>query len=154
LKKFSFKLEPVLNVRKCKEEELQRKLAEILDRLQDAVEEMAKTLSQRHLIANQLEEFKKKPIGIEDLLTYQNYIESLDKRLDEQETRIQKIEKEVEEMRELLLKACKDKKIIEKIKERQKACYNNELLRQEIIFLDEVGVIRSARKKLENDSKR
>jgi flagellar protein FliJ len=151
LKKFSFKLEPVLNVRKSKEEELQRKLSKILDRLQEAVEEMARTLGHRHTIANQLEEFKKKPIGIEDLLTYQNYLENLDKRLTEQECRIHEIEQEVEEMRELLMQACKDKKIIEKIKERQKACYNLEALKQEINFLDEIGVIRNARKKLGSD---
>ena len=152
MKKFSFKLEPVLNVRKSKEEELQRKLSQILDRLQEAVEEMAKTLSHRHTIASQLEEFKKKPVGIEDLLTYQNYLEQLDKRVNEQEIRISEIEKEVEEMRALLMQACKDKKIIEKIKEKQKACYNLEALRQEINFLDEIGVIRNARKKLECDN--
>jgi flagellar export protein FliJ len=72
-----------------------------------------------------LKSSRKKPIGIEDLLTYQNYLENLDKRLTEQECRIHEIEQEVEEMRELLMQACKDKKIIEKIKERQRACYNS-----------------------------
>jgi flagellar protein FliJ len=151
LKQFKFKLEPVLNVRKTKEEEIQVQLASALDKLQEAVEEMGKTLEHRHSTASKLEEFKVHPVGVEDLIIYQNYLETLDGRLVNLEMRVREIETEVEEVRNLLLQACKDKKIIEKIKERQKNIYMSKSFRQECDFLDEIGVIRNARKKLALD---
>ncbi len=146
MKKFKFKLQPVLNFRKDIEEQIQIRLAEALDRENRAKMALQEIIDRRNQVAMKLEEFKHKPIGIDDLIIYQAHVENLDSRITEQQLKIEDLKSEVEEIRQTLLQASRDKKVIEKIKDRQHDRHKKDMLKKEIDFLDEVGTIKAARK--------
>ena len=148
MKKFVFKLEPVLNIRKQKEEEIQLLLAKAQEKLNAALSELKAIHGKRLEIATCLENFKRNPTGIDDLIIYQNYLDVLDQQVLKQEIKISDIYNEIEEIRCRLVEACRDKKIMEKMKEKQKNKHASDALRMEIGFLDEVGALRNARKNI------
>jgi len=146
LNKFKFKLDVLLKLRKERQERIQFKMASARRRLSKSLEDLKTFLNHRNSIAQSLEDFKTNPCGIDDLIIYQGYLEALDLRLIELELRIQKNEREVEEIRKLLVIASQEKRIVEKIKEKQKNRHLLTMLKLENKFLDEIGNIKNARK--------
>jgi len=146
MKKFKFKLEPVLELRKNREEQIQLKLAEVIKKLDCALRNYNKILEHRDEILIKLENLKICPGGIEDLILYQNYIENLNHQLSTQHSLVQEIKSELEEVRRKLLNAARERKAIEKLKEKRKNQYARVVRRLEDKFLDDLGSVRCARR--------
>ncbi|MCD4786543.1 MAG: flagellar export protein FliJ [Candidatus Eremiobacteraeota bacterium] len=146
MKKFKFKLKPVLELRKNREEQVQMELALVSRRLDSALQDYNNNLEHRDKTSIKLENLKVCPGGIEDLILYQNYIEGVDHRLSMELGSIQEIRGEVDEVKRRLFNAARDRKAIEKLEEKQKNIYANMVRRLEDKFLDDMGTVRSARK--------
>jgi len=146
-KRFVFRLEKVLDLRKQKEQEMMRELAlakESLAREERILEELRDRLaaSRRELLAKQ-----RGCLDPNEIINYLRYLDQLREFIELQTLRVLEAERIVEETRELLLQATKEKKIVEKLKENQLKKYKEELMRAEMNFLDEVGTLRYTRAK-------
>ena len=148
MKKFVFKLEPVLDMKKRNEEEVQVMLGMALADLQVLKDELDNIYNKKNDCQNKMEKFKASMCRIDELLTYQNYVESVVRQMGSLKVKILEMEKKVEEVRKLLAQAAKERKMIEKMKEKEFEKYQKELRTKEINFLDEIGVLRETRKML------
>lgn len=84
-------------------------------------------------------------------LNYKNlYKTMLNNKIDKQVDLIKNREREVELIRLNLLEAQKDKKIIEKLKEKDYDKYLTEIRAKEVSELDEIAILRYANKKIIN----
>ncbi|NLY74789.1 MAG: flagellar export protein FliJ [Firmicutes bacterium] len=148
--KFKFKLETVLKVKtrveelrkiELREAELRREKARLeLCRWQDEVED--------HLRLYR-EKFQKR-IQPAEANNYHLYLLWLNRQVDLALLALDQCEREVAERRQRLIEASKEKKILEKLKEKAYQAYQAEQLNQEIKFLDELGTGRYIRDQVAN----
>lgn len=68
-----------------------------------------------------------------------------DLRIEKQNKRLKELEKEVEVLRQILLKALTEARMVEKLKEKKKAAFLKAAMEKEQKELDEIGTIKSAR---------
>lgn len=146
MKKFVFKLETVLDMRKRKEEEVQIKLGIAISDLHKMQMNLEETRRKKGTYQSEIEIFKTNIQQMDDLLMYQNYVDSVEQLIERMKLEIREMEKKVEEIRILLGQAARERKMIEKMKEREYEKYQKEQRLQEINFLDEIGVLKEARR--------
>jgi flagellar FliJ protein len=144
-RRFIFRLEKVLDLRRQKEQEAMRELAhakEILARERRILEDLLhkRRCGQQELIAKQ-----RGNLDPNEVLNYLQYLDKLSEFIEHQTLRVHEAERLVEEARERLLQASKEKKIVEKLRENQFKKYKEELMKAELNFLDEVGTLRYTR---------
>ncbi len=135
--KFIFRLESVLKLKEEQKKQLELELARVQERKREADTE--------------LEFFVKKKIerlsiihssGKVQVMDYQvdyYYLDSLEKQIDNQKKKIDRILKVEQKVITELLKITKEKKIIEKLREKKKDLFDKEELRAENIFLDDIS---------------
>ncbi|MCE1246666.1 MAG: flagellar export protein FliJ [Firmicutes bacterium] len=146
MKKFVFRLETVLDMRRKKEEEVQIKLGEVLTILNQEMAKLEALFDKRNFYQSEITNMKPIATKAMDVMMYQDYLDSLENTIKQQKEIIRKVEKIVEEVRMELAEAAKSRKIIEKIKENEYEEYMKEFEASERSILDEFGVIAVARK--------
>lgn len=145
--KFIFRLEPLLDLRKQQEKEQQRRVAVIQQEINTLIarirqsEEMIR--DQDHaLTASQLS-------GRLDLVyiaTEKRYVGTLRLLIANTIQKVANVEHPMVQARAELLAAAKARKVIEKLRERQFARWQAELLRKENAEMDEIGTQLALRK--------
>lgn len=135
-KKFSFALQPVLEHRKRIEDQKQQALAtrqrawedarRELDRLNDEFRSNSRELRERHI------EF-----DVEELRLRYAHLQFLDRMIDAQIKVVAERQVALDRARKDLIAASKDRKVVDKLKERRKLAYTAEGLRVEQIELDD-----------------
>ncbi len=135
-KKFSFTLQPVLDHRKRIEDEKQLTLAtrqraweesrRELDRLNDEFRANSRDLRERH------NEF-----DLEELRVRYAHLQFLDRTIDAQIKAVAERQVALDRARNDLVAASKNRKVVDKLKERRKRAYSAEELRVEQIELDD-----------------
>lgn len=149
MSKFKFKLETVLKVKtriedlrkiELGEAELKREKARLeLGRWQDEVEANIRIYR---------EKFQKRIIP-EEANSYHRYLTWLNRQVDLALLKLQECQREVDNCRQRLIEAAKEKKVLEKLKEKAYQAYQAEQLNAEIKFLDELGTGRYIRDHVE-----
>lgn len=138
----NFRLQPILNLRKHREENCQIRLREEQVRLSRIHNEVVAWEERTKRQERMMEEFgtgRIDPTLLEQGSTYLTYVRQ--KRADARSRELLQ-EKEVEKARQVLIDARKEKKIMEKLKERFLERAYKEYLQQEQKRLDEVGINR------------
>ena len=114
MEKFKFKLQNVLDYRSDIEERIKREFAVALQ-----------NFAQQEKILNELIQTKDqnmfKPQNFKTVVEYQNYtrfMEFLEQRIESQRENVRQAKEKLNKKREELIKATKDKSIIEKLKEK------------------------------------
>ena len=135
-KKFSFALQPVLEHRKRIEEQKQQTLAmrqrawdearRELDRLNDEFRANARELRDRH-----------RELGVEELRLRYAHLQFLDRTIDAQIKVLAERQVVLDRARKDLIAASKNRKVVDKLKERRRVAYVAEELRVEQIELDD-----------------
>lgn len=143
-KKFKYGLETVLKVREIKEKKEQEKFAhkkkKFLKEKEKEKEIRTEKTGEEDVIR---ETYKKGPISdFEKVLRRHAHLGILKKDLDKQIERVIKSSKALEKQRENLIESMKDKKIIEKDKEKKLKGYKKLMQSLEIKFLDEIATQR------------
>lgn len=139
---YIFPLESVLNHRKSVEEGFQKELG-ILNTALDAENRAHRLLKEkRRHYSEEHRRRQKEKITVSESGLYINYIQRLEKEIKVQQNKIAEIEKQVEVKRDELLAAMKNRKILEKLKQKKKDCYSQTMNRKERIFMDEMGTVR------------
>lgn len=143
---FNFKLESVLNYRKTLEE---RRLVEFSDEKKRLEGEKEKLESMRQEKSELLEQFRAEqvnPLSSTDIALYFSYIKVVNERENEQKAVVNKATETVEEKKEVLLGAVKDRKIMDTLKEQRFNEYKENVSGVERKIVDETAVLRFSRK--------
>jgi flagellar FliJ protein len=136
MKKFNFKLEKLLNLREYREHEAEIALGHAIGEL-TRIENEIKITAAKRLEASSLR-FKAGSTASE--IQYADlYILRLDKTADKLMEDAAKAELKVSEARDEYLEASKEKKIIEKLKEKKEKEYKKFILSEEDKALDEIA---------------
>lgn len=135
-KKFSFTLQPVLDHRKRIEDQKQQSLAtrqqawedarRELDRLNDEFRSNSRELRERH-----------NAFDVEELRLRYAHLQFLDRMIDAQIKVVAERQVALDRARKELIAASKNRKVVDKLKERRKLAYTAEELRFEQIELDD-----------------
>jgi flagellar FliJ protein len=145
MKKFKFKLETVLKV-KIRIEDLRKiELREAEFRREKARIELCRWQEEVEVNIRLYREKFRQRINPEEANNYHQYLTWLNHQLDLAAMQLKLCEREVAERRQKLVEASKEKKILEKLKEKAYQNYQAEQLKAEIEFLDELGTGRFIR---------
>ncbi|MFH1147174.1 MAG: flagellar export protein FliJ [Pseudomonadota bacterium] len=140
--RYNFKLEPLLNYRTRLEEIAQQALAERLSELSAAEKKLAMLRKQQaECLA---ETTRKRPEGIlvGHFLFYVDYLKVLAIAIENQAAEIEGVNKEVVRARQKLLTKSREKKVIERVKEKDFAAFTHEMQRLEQKDNDDLVVLR------------
>ena len=140
MKEYRFNLEPVLNHRRLVEEALQKDLAILKISLIDENERLITYEESRVQLLEELQQIQKEGTTTSDILLYLPFIEQVSKDIERQKKRVLELEKQVEQNLRDLLEATKNKKALQKLKEKAFKTYNQKLIKNEQDFLNEVAV--------------
>ena len=145
MKRFDFKLEPLLGYRGYLEKRARQKTAEALRNVkasQEMIEQLKKQYSE---CRGDLEDVTYRGISARRFRHYQNYLDSVESGIEEESTRKKQLDKVLGQNIAELKSRRIDKKVIEQLKERKVAEYMEELRKFEQDTLDEVVSVRKAR---------
>ncbi len=140
--RFIFKLQALLNWKRNLEELAQMKLADKLMYLKTLEEEIQNLRSQRSAYAQEINERSLRGLKAGEYLTYQQYFEESYKDLVLKEGKRKQTIRETEQEREKLIAFTKQRKILEKLKEKKLQKFMYETERAEQIKNDEKAIRR------------
>ncbi len=137
---YQFSLEALLSHRKTIEESLQKELADLQRLRQEKINKRANFEKKREKIMIELEEKNGAGITAGYNMVYHNFIQRLNAGIDQQNQGLFELGKEIENKRINLLDAAKNRKALEKLKEKRLQAYIRKLSHKEQLFMDEVAV--------------
>lgn len=148
--KFKFKLETVLKLKVRIEELRKMELSEAESRCEEARLELCRCQDEVEANIQLYREKFQQRINPEEANNYYQYLIWLNHQVDLALLKLQERRKKVAECRQRLVEASKEKKVLEKLKEKAYQDYLAEQLNAEIKFLDELGTGRYIRDQVEN----
>ncbi len=120
MKKFQFKLERLLDLRHAKEREVQNELAQVLS-LQNR--ERMKQEQYRRSITEQHQKFagriRQGRFSYGEAVMFERFIEFAHMVIRDQQDKIDRMEPEIQKVRERLVEASKQRKVVERLKDRR-----------------------------------
>ena len=137
MKKFSFKLEPVLKYKNDRLEMLRNEHAGILRRIRAQEDKIAGLEWERDACAAEFNAKKLSGIIPVESVNYQNYLTRQNHIIRREYTALEHIRKEEERKKEEILEAKKESLSIEKLKEITMEEYRKEASRENEMFIEE-----------------
>ena len=138
-RRFSFRLEPVLNYRRVVEDTKKKEFALVKKDIVEQNKKITFLLREEDKVKMEIKEMEKGEIDVVKVRHYISYLNTLNNNIMREIGVLTKLnEKEVAKRRELS-EATKGVKVIERIKERRYSEYMYEVGREERKVLDEVG---------------
>ncbi len=139
--RFKFNLEGVLRLRTQVERDRQRVLAEKHAMLTQLTDELRRLDAQVQLsVADVRQNRLTGPLDLGYLAAHRRYTLAMHRRAIEQARRIVTAQQSVEQTRAELAEAAKQKKVIEKLKEKRLTQWRLEQAQKEMAQLDEIGM--------------
>ena len=149
--KFSFPLQSLLNWKESLEEGSRLKVARKNILLKRQEEEIQELMSRREENDRELHQRMGKGLSIEDFLVYKQFGEKSYDDLVQLRMKRRETEEKIEEERARLVGLMKERKILEKVKERRMNAFRNEMEKQAQKQLDEMALRSYCRGTQEND---
>ena len=137
MKKFSFKLEPVLKYKNDTLEALRNEHAKILQRIVQQEEKIEAMENSRNACAAEFDEKKLTGITPMEAINYQNYLQRQNVLINREYGVLQGIRREEEAKKNEVLEARKESMIIEKLKEIKMEDYRKEEAKAHEAFIEE-----------------
>ena len=140
MKKFSFRLQPVLKLREQQEEQKKRAVGilqnEIAEQQRQALA-MAEVVKEQGQILK--DHFFRGNVDVNWISYYQGYVSNMQRNIAEKINNVAQVQKKLVKARAELAEAAKQTKIIEKLKEKRKQRYDKQLQRRETFEQDELA---------------
>lgn len=141
-KRFHFRLDPLLKLRKKQEEEAQRALARAIEARQ-AQEAKLHALEEEH---TRTLEYRRQSPGAEIDLSFwahlERYLLVLEKRMIQAQEALRQAEQAVQEARAALALAHQNHMMLVRLKERRREQHEQDILHEEIREADELSILR------------
>ena len=135
---FKYQFETILNLKIRMEDMKKGELKLALEKLQKEKEKLTNLNNEKETQYKVFKEKQEEKFTAEDLRAFNNYINALNKKIDEQATMVLKEEKKVSKVREELVKVSKEKKMFEKLKEKKYEEYMQEYYAAEQQVVDNI----------------
>lgn len=116
--KFIFRLEAVLNVKRQQEENIKNELGKAIQRLETEKQKLARLERSKEEIIAEFNQ-KTKKTTVHKLIEFNAYLSLLKSNISRQKERVNKAVLDVDKIREELMKAVQERKILEKLKEKK-----------------------------------
>jgi len=140
MKKFRFRLQPLLALKKQREDEKKRVVGDLLSEInqhqQEALEMAGAIKSEGEKLKQQ---HQQRRIDLEWMGHYRIYVQHLQTAISKRIAMVAQIQQRLTEAREELAQAAKEAKILEKLKEKQQQQHEKQLRRRETIEQDEIA---------------
>jgi len=137
---YKFRLEPVLRHRKLLEEGLQKDFAVLKRQLLDERERLSNLEKVKNRYSGELQEKQVKIISASDILLYTDYLQQVTKEIENQWEKILETEKSVDQKREELIGAMKNRKTIDRLREKGFKAHVQELSKKEQDLMNEAAI--------------
>ncbi len=137
---FNFRLQKVLDVRKYKEEVKKQELAALLLEYQKEQEFLNYLKFNQDKYQKELREKQVGALDVFELIFYYTYLFKLHQDIEQQINTLCKLQEQIDLKREEVIQAQKERKIVEKLKDKKWIDFKKELDLSEQKFLDEIGI--------------
>ena len=137
--RFQFRLQKVMQARQFKEEIAKKNLATAQTALKEELQFLGRLEAFHRDAMIQMEAHIEGQVNVADVLLDIAYISSLSEEIAAQQRKIVQRTEEVERKRQMLVEASKDKKMLERIRERRYLAYLQEANRAEQAVIDEIA---------------
>ncbi len=151
MKKFKFKLQTLLDLREAREKEIKNELAALLS-IQNI--ERMKQEEYRRKIASEREKFartmREGRFSYAESMMFERFVEFGHRVIEVAQQKINGMEEEISKVRERLVEASREKKVVDKLRERKLREYQYELNREAAKETDEANQKLYVRRLIEN----
>ena len=148
MKKFEFSLVAVLKLRQEKEDLARKELVAVVETLQRLLEELERIKKERGEVEAEFRKKQQEAVQAEDLPIYLDYLQMMRTRMERKQDEIMKTQNIVELKRQAVIKAQQQKKMIENIKDKQYAAWQEAIEKKETEALNDLATIRFTRDKM------
>ncbi len=148
---FKYKLEPVLSLKEKIEDNKKRELAIVNGRYQSLQQQKKDLIQNKELAIEQAKKQSDKRVNIQMLKQLTHYTAYMDRAIEEKSKEVVVAAAQVEEKRNELIEAVKQRKILDKLKEIQFEVYKDEEKQEENRIMDEIVTYRFGTKKEEDE---
>ncbi len=135
MKKFSFKLQKLLDLRAFKEKEAEIQLGKAIA-IRDTITIRLHDIAQREMKARTL--FSDDVKTTSDFISHENYLERLNKEKEEQLTALAEAELVIEKERKTYIKAHQEKMVLSHLREKKEAQWKKDQSKQEEAAMEDM----------------
>jgi flagellar FliJ protein len=137
---FKFRLDPVVSLRKRAEDLRKTELAEARKDLGKQENHLVNLFEHRQACQEQIvSELECASLDVAGKLVYYAYMEKLTDEIADQSSAVEQSREDVENKRELLLESSREKKVLEKLKQRMKTRFTESVKKAEQASLDDTA---------------
>ena len=137
MRRFSFDLEKVLELRRYTEREWELKLAEVTSRIINVENEISSWAERRQATTSVT--VPRGRVNMHTMRSRADYVGLIDDRVRQLQSRLVSLEAEREKVRKRYLEVSRDRKALSKLKERRSEEYYQDAKKEEIRTLDEIA---------------
>ncbi len=148
MKKFFFSLDTVLRYKEQILDNLKGEHARILQKIRMCEQEIEALEQERMDCAREFGRKRERGMAINDIRTYENYLESLRLKIIQKKNLLERLLEEEEKKREQVVEAKKETASIEKLRERKLMEYDKQVQKEEERFIEEFVVTKNALAKI------
>lgn len=141
MRRFEFSLQKVLDYRQRREEQAIRAFMEAQAQLLHEQAVLHKLIVEREGCLRRSR--RQQRLTVELLDVEQTYLSALEERIETQRERVAEAEKVAEEKREALIEAQRERKALERLREKHYEQWRQEILRTEQKVLDDLATVRA-----------
>lgn len=139
---YEFKLEALRKFRQHLEDEKQKKLAEAQRNLEEALDQLSALLAQRERTEDDLQQCQQQSTTGQQITVYLNFLQKLAGDIEQQQEAVAGLRHTCDLAREEVLEAMKQRKILDKLKEKERKRYLENLDHEEEKFIGEMAINR------------
>jgi flagellar FliJ protein len=136
---YQFNLQPLLNHRRYLVEVLQKELADLKIRLDAEKDKLWVMRQKKRKTVLQLQEKQTDGHPASEIKLYIDFVEQLSKKMEAQRQKVMEAERDFSIKRQDLVVAMKNRKILDRLKEKGLQAYEQEELKKERSIMDEVA---------------
>lgn len=143
MKKYSFRLQPVLDIREKTLEDKRLEMAQVIQLLNEQQEGLERLIAKQASYKDELESLSlEDDLNVFALANFKNYMVSLQEQITQQEHNIENTKKALRVKQEAVNEALKDVKVLEKLKEKQSQKFYKDIEMKEANEIDDISTAR------------
>lgn len=143
MKKYSFRLQPVLDIREKTLEDKRLEMAQVIQLLNEQQEGLERLIAKQASYKDELESLSlEDDLNVFALANFKNYMVNLQEQITQQEHNIENTKKALRVKQEAVSEALKDVKVLEKLKEKQSQKFYKDIEMKEANEIDDISTAR------------
>ncbi len=143
MKKYSFRLQPVLYIREKTLEDKRLEMAQVIQLLNEQQDGLGKLLAKQDAYKEELESLSlEDDLNVFSLANFKNYMVNLQTQIKQQEANIENTKKALRVKQDAVNEALKDVKVLEKLKEKQSQKFYRDIEMKEANEIDDISTAR------------